>query len=76
MTNYSKEPSSLFSGVVNEYVKYRPRYPKDFIDQVLNWFQADGQGRLLDAGCGPGTVTLDMSIALKRSLASIECRDD
>ncbi len=52
--------SVVFTGLVDEYVQYRPRYPKIFLDQLLDSFHVDGSGRLLDLGCGPGTVTLDM----------------
>ncbi|MCH5584858.1 class I SAM-dependent methyltransferase [Shimazuella sp. AN120528] len=52
--------SVVFTGLADEYVQFRPRYPKAFLNQLLDFFHVDGSGRLLDLGCGPGTVTLDM----------------
>ncbi len=53
--------SKLFEGTAYYYVKYRPQYPREFFDFVVRHFKLDGTGRLLDLGCGPGTIAVPMS---------------
>lgn len=60
MNKKMENSTVVFTGLVDEYLRYRPRYPKTFLNELLDVFHADSTGRLLDLGCGPGTATLDM----------------
>lgn len=55
------DPARLFEGAAPYYVRYRPPYPDALIKDVVTEFSLDGTGRLLDLGCGPGTLTLPLA---------------
>jgi ubiquinone/menaquinone biosynthesis C-methylase UbiE len=48
----------LFRGTAWYYARYRWRYPQPFFDHIVQRFGLDGTGRLLDLGCGPGTLAI------------------
>ncbi|MFL5759705.1 MAG: class I SAM-dependent methyltransferase [Thermomicrobiales bacterium] len=45
-----------FAGTAEYYAKYRPGYPSAVFDRVRSAFRLDGNGRLLDLGCGTGEI--------------------
>jgi ubiquinone/menaquinone biosynthesis C-methylase UbiE len=49
---------SLFAGAASYYEQGRLPYAPGLADALARGLALDGQGRLLDVGCGPGTVTL------------------
>ena len=49
---------TLFQGAIYYYLQYRPRYPNALYDLISQEFQLDGQGKLLDLGCGIGLVAI------------------
>lgn len=49
---------SLFAGTAWYYARYRLPYPDQLIRDIAEEFSLDGGGRLLDLGCGPGSVAL------------------
>ncbi len=49
---------TLFQGAISYYLQYRPRYPNALYDLISQEFQLDGQGKLLDLGCGIGLVAI------------------
>ena len=53
-----KWDESLFAGAAEYYEQGRPPYAPGLADAVAGQLALDGQGRLLDVGCGPGTVAL------------------
>lgn len=53
--------SSLFRGSAAHYERGRLPYAPDFAATLAGVLALDGRGRLLDVGCGPGTVTLAMA---------------
>ncbi len=53
--------SSLFKGSAGYYERGRLPYAPGFADRLAKVLGLDGSGRLLDAGCGPGTVTLALA---------------
>jgi ubiquinone/menaquinone biosynthesis C-methylase UbiE len=52
---------SLFAGTAGYYEQGRLPYAPGLADALARALALDGRGRLLDAGCGPGTVTLRLA---------------
>jgi SAM-dependent methyltransferase len=50
--------SSLYAGSAAFYAVGRVAYPVQLADTLVAALQLDGSGRLLDVGCGPGSLTL------------------
>lgn len=50
--------ASLFSGAAPYYDRGRPPYADGLAAALADALALDGSGRLLDVGCGPGTVAL------------------
>ncbi|WP_393060300.1 class I SAM-dependent methyltransferase [Streptomyces sp. LN549] len=53
--------STLFRGSAAHYTRGRLPYAPGYADTLAGALGLTGDGRLLDVGCGPGTVTLDMA---------------
>jgi SAM-dependent methyltransferase len=49
---------SLYAGSARFYAVGRVRYPAEVGDVLIAALGLDGSGRLLDVGCGPGSLTL------------------
>jgi SAM-dependent methyltransferase len=49
---------TLYSGSAAHYGAGRMAYPPDLVDVLCTAIGLDGTGRLLDVGCGPGSLTL------------------
>jgi ubiquinone/menaquinone biosynthesis C-methylase UbiE len=54
-------PRDLFKGTAWYYSRCRPGYPEPFIRHVVERFQLDGQGRVLDPACGTSQLTLPLA---------------
>lgn len=52
---------SLFAGTAGYYEQGRLPYAPGLADALAGTLGLDGRGRLLDVGCGPGTVTLRLA---------------
>jgi SAM-dependent methyltransferase len=52
---------TLFAGAAGYYDRGRLPNAPGLADALENAFELDGRGRLLDIGCGPGTVTLPLA---------------
>ncbi|EEP75158.1 methyltransferase [Micromonospora sp. ATCC 39149] len=52
---------SLFEGAAAYYERGRLPYAEGFAAALANALGLDGLGRLLDVGCGPGTVTVPLA---------------
>ena len=50
--------SSLYAGSAPYYAVGRVPYPAAVADALIVALELDGSGRLLDVGCGPGSLTL------------------
>jgi SAM-dependent methyltransferase len=48
----------LYTGAAPYYVVGRVAYPTELADRIAAELGLDGTGRLLDVGCGPGSLTL------------------
>lgn len=55
MIDYGQD---LFKGSAGYYAKYRPLYPSGLVRFLVNRFGLDGEGELLDLGCGTGQLAL------------------
>ncbi|MFI5612655.1 class I SAM-dependent methyltransferase [Amycolatopsis sp. NPDC051903] len=49
---------SLYAGSAEHYARGRVAYPPELADRLASLLRLDGSGRLLDVGCGPGSLTL------------------
>jgi SAM-dependent methyltransferase len=49
---------SLYAGSAAYYVQGRVSYTQELVDALVAQLDLDGSGRLLDVGCGPGSLTL------------------
>jgi SAM-dependent methyltransferase len=49
---------TLYAGSAPYYVRGRMPYPPELADALRDELGLDGTGRLLDVGCGPGSLTL------------------
>lgn len=61
--------SNLFNTTASYYSKYRLEPPQDVIPELRKIANLDGQERLLDVGCGPGTSTFFFSTFFKDIIA-------
>jgi SAM-dependent methyltransferase len=55
--------ATLFEGSAPHYVRGRPPYAPGLASAIAEALSLDGTGRLLDVGCGPGTVALRLADA-------------
>jgi len=53
--------TDLFKETAGYYSRYRPLYPSSLIRFLVDKFSLDGEGRMLDLGCGTGQLTLRFS---------------
>ncbi|WP_219420247.1 class I SAM-dependent methyltransferase [Pseudonocardia nigra] len=53
--------STLYAGSAVFYTVGRVAYPPELADRLADALHLDGSGRLLDVGCGPGSLTLPMA---------------
>jgi SAM-dependent methyltransferase len=54
---WSWDPS-LYAGSAGYYTVGRAAYPAELAESLVDALELDGSGRLLDVGCGPGSLTL------------------
>ncbi|MER5177585.1 class I SAM-dependent methyltransferase [Streptomyces sp. NPDC002896] len=52
---------TLFSGAAAYYQRGRLPYAPGLADELAEVLKLDGRGRLVDVGCGPGTVALSLA---------------
>lgn len=50
--------ADLFKGTASYYSRYRPLYPSSLTRFLVDKFSLNGEGRLLDLGCGTGQLAL------------------
>ena len=56
-----KRNPNLFTGAAPFYVIGRVAYLPELADRIAAELNLDGSGRLLDVGCGPGSLTLPLA---------------
>jgi SAM-dependent methyltransferase len=52
---------TIFQGTAAHYVQGRPPYSRALAATLAAELGLDGTGRLLDAGCGPGSITIELA---------------
>jgi SAM-dependent methyltransferase len=52
---------TLYAGSAPFYARGRVAYPMQLIEAIRDELALDGRGRLLDAGCGPGSLTIPLA---------------
>ncbi|HEX4790355.1 MAG TPA: methyltransferase domain-containing protein [Actinospica sp.] len=57
----SERDDSLFTGTAAYYARGRLPYSPDLVPLLTDVLGLDGRGRLLDVGCGPGTLALALA---------------
>ncbi|MGH3473257.1 MAG: class I SAM-dependent methyltransferase, partial [Nocardioidaceae bacterium] len=60
---------SLYSGSASYYVRGRVPYPAALVEGLVDALSLDGIGRLLDIGCGPGSLTLPLAAHFEQVVA-------
>jgi SAM-dependent methyltransferase len=59
---------SLYAGSAPYYARGRFPYPPELADALRDELGLDGTGRLLDVGCGPGSLTLQLAPLFERAV--------
>jgi SAM-dependent methyltransferase len=59
----------MFRGTAPYYARYRPGYPPDLLEELGVAAGLDRAGRLLDLGCGPGTIAIPLAPFVQGVLA-------
>jgi ubiquinone/menaquinone biosynthesis C-methylase UbiE len=59
----------VFEGTAKYYARYRPPYPKQLFADVAVKFGLNGEGRLLDIGCGTGEMVIPLAKYFEKALA-------
>jgi SAM-dependent methyltransferase len=54
------DSAAIFAGTADYYLRYRPGHPTPVLDYLAGLARARG-ARVLDLGCGPGTVALALA---------------
>ncbi len=65
MPTYGK---NVFKGASGYYASYRPVYPSLLIRTLMDEFSLDGEGNILDLGCGPGTMAVRLADWAERTV--------
>jgi SAM-dependent methyltransferase len=60
---------SFYEGTAWYYSRFRPQYPPSLVTILRDNFALDGNGRLLDLGCGPGPVALALAHLFREVVA-------
>lgn len=53
--------SQPFRGTAPYYAQYRPGYPREMFEDLVRRYDLASSTRVLDLGCGPGKVALDLA---------------
>ncbi len=65
--NWRWDPS-LYAGSAGFYAKGRVAYPVELAELLARELDLDGSGRLIDVGCGPGSLTLLLASHVREAI--------
>jgi SAM-dependent methyltransferase len=66
----TKPPARPYKGAASYYSRFRPPYPPALVNVLGDRFGLDGSGRLLDLGCGPGSVAIPLAQLFEQVVAA------
>ncbi|MEO3812701.1 class I SAM-dependent methyltransferase [Sphaerisporangium sp. B11E5] len=69
------EPGSLFAGAAAHYNRYRHGYSEDVIGYIARELALGKRSRVLDLGCGPGTLTIPLA-RFAGTIVAVDPSDD
>ncbi|KYC41498.1 methyltransferase [Scytonema hofmannii PCC 7110] len=69
MVTFTTYDPTLFKGTAWYYARYRPGYPSVLFELLSEAFNLNGQGRLLDLGCGTGHLAIPLSNRFEEVIA-------
>jgi SAM-dependent methyltransferase len=59
---------TIYLGAAPHYAVGRPPYSRELVPMLAEALGLDGAGRLLDVGCGPGILTVELAGAFDRAV--------
>src|SRR6476620_8923697 len=59
---------SIFQGTAAYYALGRPPYSRELADTLAAELGLDGAGRLLDVGCGPGVLAIELARRFEQAI--------
>jgi ubiquinone/menaquinone biosynthesis C-methylase UbiE len=62
-------PLNVFKGTAEYYARFRPAYPQQLFDDIVQRFSLDTHGVLLDLGCGTGEMALPLARYFEKTFA-------
>ncbi|TSC68151.1 MAG: methyltransferase type 12 [Parcubacteria group bacterium Gr01-1014_56] len=62
----NEHAGKIFEGAARHYAQYRAPYPKELFEDIIEYFNLDGKGSLLDLGCGTGEITVPLSLHFEK----------
>jgi ubiquinone/menaquinone biosynthesis C-methylase UbiE len=69
------EPGQLFDGAAVHYNRYRHGYGDDVVGHLARELALDRRSRVLDLGCGPGTLAIPLS-RFAGAIVAVDPNDD
>ncbi|MGD7789580.1 class I SAM-dependent methyltransferase [Propionibacteriaceae bacterium Y1700] len=66
----AKDTGALFASTASYYARYRPGYPPEVFAHLVDTLGLNGRQRVLDLGCGPGTVAIPLAPFVERVVAA------
>ena len=64
-----KYDHSLFASTAKYYMKFRPRYPQELLEKLIDTFKPDSEDVLLDLGCGTGELAIPLAGHFRKVIA-------